>query len=74
MPRIHLGVYLTSGRECSNAVRYALEVALYSNATLLYKTTDSIFPVRLSSVHVLSIFPQARLTQLSQHRLRANVP
>ena len=25
MPRIHLGVYLTSGRECSKAVRYALD-------------------------------------------------
>ncbi|KAH8679680.1 NADP-dependent oxidoreductase domain-containing protein [Tricladium varicosporioides] len=25
MPRLHLGVYMTSGRECSNAVSYALE-------------------------------------------------
>ena len=26
MPRIHLGVYLTSGQETSNAVQWALEV------------------------------------------------
>lgn len=26
MPRIHLGVYLTSGQEASNTVRWALEV------------------------------------------------
>lgn len=27
MPRIHLGVYLTSGKETENAVKYALEVS-----------------------------------------------
>jgi hypothetical protein len=27
MPQIHLGVYLTSGRETENAVKYALEVS-----------------------------------------------
>ncbi|KAL3427913.1 aldo/keto reductase [Phlyctema vagabunda] len=33
MPRIHLGVYMTSGRECSNAVTYALKAG--------YKAIDS---------------------------------
>jgi hypothetical protein len=28
MPTIHLGVYLTSGKETSQAVRWALEVCL----------------------------------------------
>lgn len=31
MPQIHLGVYLTSGNETANAVKWALEVRLYSN-------------------------------------------
>lgn len=32
MPRLQLGVYLTSGRETENAVKYALEVS----STLIY--------------------------------------
>ena len=34
IPQIHLGVYLTSGQETFNAVRWALEVGLYPIMTL----------------------------------------
>lgn len=41
MPRIHLGVYLTSGKETANAVKWALEVM--SILGLENKTADEFF-------------------------------
>ena len=72
MPRIHLGVYLTSGQETSNAVLWALEVFIpYS----FFHLTAKIFPIgRLPGVRqtfcmasvgiLINIVTIAALTQL----------
>lgn len=40
MPHMHLGVYLTSGEEASNAVKWAIEVYL-SPKSKLWKNADA---------------------------------
>lgn len=47
MPRIHLGVYLTQGKECHQAVQWALEVCRF------FSSAPPAIPVELHSGHTI---------------------
>jgi hypothetical protein len=75
MPTIHLGVYLTSGKETYQAVRWALEVCFSCSWH-----TPLVAPIlmqlgRISGVKSLHILIIARpLTMALQGRLSSDVP
>jgi hypothetical protein len=74
MPTIHLGVYLTSGKETYQAVRWALEVCIACSCCARAVGTMLILAGWVSRVLLGDPPPFVKPLTMAQRRLRRDVP
>ena len=75
MPQIHLGVYLTSGNETVNAVKWALEVKTKTVPSLEREdSANNIFRLGIERNGGKLCIQEYHVTDTSQHRFGPDVP
>ncbi len=75
MPQIHLGVYLTSGNETVNSVKWALEVETKTVPSLEKgDSANDIFRLGIERNDGKICIEKCHVTDTSQHRFGPDVP
>ena len=75
MPQIHLGVYLTSGNETVNAVKWALEVKTKTVPSLERQgSANDTFRLGIERNGGKISIQECHVTDTSQHRFSPDVP